>query len=108
MSTQPGVTSRPEAGISRCPGPTPRPTAVMRSPSIAMSAARGGVPLPSTRVPPRITRSCIGATLYEGGRRGEEWAFPGALAPAGWVEAPDVAAPLQFALVWLFVPARYH
>ena len=42
-------------GSGRCP---PRPTAVMRSPSTPTSARRAGAPVPSTTVPPVITRSC--------------------------------------------------
>ena len=38
------------------------PTAAIRSPSIATSAATGSPPVPSTTVPPRITRSCIAIT----------------------------------------------
>src|SRR5690242_21218324 len=35
------------------------PTDVMRSPSIATSASVAAAPVPSTTVPPRITRSCM-------------------------------------------------
>src|SRR5262245_12529451 len=37
----------------------PSPTAVMRSPVTATSARRPGAPLPSSTVPPRITRSAV-------------------------------------------------
>src|SRR5947209_4842299 len=50
-------------------GPTPLPllTSVMRSPSTATSARLGGAPLPSTTVPPAITRSCGIGYLPDGG-----------------------------------------
>src|SRR4051812_17915137 len=59
MSTQPGVTSIPSASIVRAPAGTSTfsSTATMRSPSIATSARRRAAPVPSTTVPPRITRS---------------------------------------------------
>src|SRR5437588_2684999 len=61
MSTNPGVTSRPSASISRRAGPSTRPTSVMRPPDTATSAVRAGPPVPSTTVPPLITRSCMPA-----------------------------------------------
>src|SRR4051812_13133836 len=50
-------------------GPTPLPllTSVMRSPSTATSADLGGAPVPSTTVPPRITRSWGIGYLPDGG-----------------------------------------
>src|SRR5215813_6505099 len=49
----PGVTIRPVASITREASPrSPRPTAAMRSPSTATSAATPGAPLPSITVPP--------------------------------------------------------
>src|SRR5690606_11186776 len=58
MSTNPGVTTRPSASISRRPRSGTSPTAVMRSPSTATSATRPGAPEPSTTKPLRMTRSC--------------------------------------------------
>src|SRR6478736_1884040 len=58
MSTQPGATTSPSASSSRRPVPSTSPTAVMRPSFTATSAARRGVPVPSTTVPLRITRSC--------------------------------------------------
>src|SRR5512136_2040865 len=55
MSMKPGATIRPLASITRAASPVRSgPTAAMRSPSSATSAARAGAPLPSTRVPFRI------------------------------------------------------
>src|SRR5215813_5601869 len=49
----PGVTIRPVASITRLASPeSPRPMAVIRSPSTATSAATPGAPLPSITVPP--------------------------------------------------------
>src|SRR5688572_22555515 len=63
MSMNPGVTISPLASITRSASPvSPGPTAAMRSPSTATSAARAGAPLPSTTVPFRI-RSDQGMTL---------------------------------------------
>src|SRR5262249_49957706 len=59
MSTHPGATSRPRASTSRRPALATAPTAAIRFPSIARSPCWRGEPLPSTRVPPRITRSCM-------------------------------------------------
>ena len=62
MSTKPGVTTRPEASISRTPRPiaSSGPTAVIVEPSIATDCPSiGAPPPPSTRRPLRITRSCI-------------------------------------------------
>ena len=58
MSTKPGVTTCPSASISRRPGPSTRPTSTILSPSTATSPVHPGAPVPSTTVPPRITRSC--------------------------------------------------
>src|SRR5262249_4651769 len=57
--TKPGVTSRPSASSSRRPRVSTRPTSTITPSSIATSPARAGAPVPSTTVPPRITRSCI-------------------------------------------------
>src|SRR5215510_14374479 len=49
----PGVTISPVASITRDASPlSPRPTAAIRSPSTATSAATPGAPLPSITVPP--------------------------------------------------------
>src|SRR5262245_9922767 len=63
MSTKPGATTQPEASSVRAPA-RPLPTAAMRSPSIATSARRAGAPVPSTTLPPRITRSAM-ASLHQ-------------------------------------------
>src|SRR4029450_10830643 len=53
MSMKPGVTISPLASMTRVASPLrPGPTAAMRSPSTATSAATPGAPLPSTTVPP--------------------------------------------------------
>ena len=74
-STNPGVTSLPSASMtSAAPDASTSPTATMRSPSIATSARTAGPPVPSTTVPPLITRSCpIGPPYARGGSiaRGE-------------------------------------
>src|SRR5438067_6877270 len=69
MSTTPGVTTAPSASMRRRPSPSSAslPTAVMRSPSTATSARLGGAPVPSTTVPPAITRSCGIGYLPDGG-----------------------------------------
>src|SRR4051812_2962360 len=72
MSMKPGATTQPPASSSSSPrsfGPISR----MTPSEIATSASRPGVPLPSTTVPPRITRSAIGTPL----------ACEVAIAPAG-------------------------
>src|SRR5438552_13150687 len=46
---------------------TSEPTAVMRPPSTATSVTRGGAPVPSTTVPPAITRSWGVGHLPDGG-----------------------------------------
>src|SRR5690349_24909696 len=58
MSTNPGVTRRPSASISRSAEPSTRPTSVTMPSSIATSAVRAGAPVPSTTVPPRMITSC--------------------------------------------------
>src|SRR5215475_11641828 len=57
MSTKPGVTSSPSASSTRRAGPDTRPSSAMRPSASATSAVRAGAPVPSTTVPPRITRS---------------------------------------------------
>src|SRR3954447_23947075 len=59
MSTNPGVTSRPVASISRAPRSLTSPTIVMRSPSMATSARTGSAPDPSTTMPLRMTMSWL-------------------------------------------------
>src|SRR5580698_10598536 len=68
MSTQPGVTTRPSASISRRAVPSTAPTSVTIVPSTATSPWRSGPPEPSAMVPPRMIRSCIGAPLPPPGR----------------------------------------
>src|SRR5438270_9642998 len=79
MSTKPGVTSAPSASISSRPRPSTRPTSVMMPSVIPTSAVRADAPVPSTTVPPRITRSFTPPTLglrlateHEGAVSGEE------------------------------------
>src|SRR5688572_10909943 len=61
MSTHPGVTTRPSASmVRRAAAPRRAPTEVMRPRSTATSAVRDGAPVPSTRVPPEMRRSCTG------------------------------------------------
>src|SRR2546428_383972 len=57
MLMNPGATARPRASTSSVPLPSTRPTALMRSPSIARSPSNGSPPPPSTIVPPRMTTS---------------------------------------------------
>ncbi len=54
MSTMPGATTMPVTSITSHPptGAMSEPIAVIRSPSMATSARRGGEPVPSTTVPP--------------------------------------------------------
>src|SRR3954471_23487806 len=66
MSTNPGVTSRPSASISRAPRPSTRPTSVTTPAATATSAVRAGSPVPSTTVPPRITSSCSAMSAPSG------------------------------------------
>src|SRR3954451_12367717 len=63
MSTKPGVTSAPSASMVRRAAPSTAPTSVTRPSVIATSAVRAGAPVPSTTVPPRITRSCTSCPL---------------------------------------------
>ena len=57
MSMKPGATTCPAASITRVLSPASLgPTATIRSPSTATSAARAGAPLPSTSEPFRISR----------------------------------------------------
>src|SRR3954462_2586700 len=53
--------------MRRRASPTSEPTAVMRPPSTATSVPRGGAPVPSTTVPPAITRSWGMGHLPDGG-----------------------------------------
>src|SRR3954454_1021546 len=72
MSTKPGVTSRPVASIVRSASPVTTPTSVIVPPSIATSAVRAGVPVPSTTVPPRMMmsyfamRMSLGCSVLQG------------------------------------------
>src|SRR4051812_24360555 len=64
MSTQPGATTSPSASSSRRPPDvTVPPTCVSLEPSTATSPVNRGAPVPSTIVPPRITRSCMWVLL---------------------------------------------
>src|SRR5919201_2274848 len=58
MSMKPGATTCPPASRVRLPSRL-SPTALMRSPVTATSARRPGAPLPSSTVPPRMTRSAV-------------------------------------------------
>src|SRR6266516_6860406 len=65
MSMKPGVTAQPEASNSRSPRRF-GPIAVIRPDEIAKSARRPALPVPSSTVPPRMTRSAaIGDELQE-------------------------------------------
>src|SRR5690349_5165764 len=55
----PGVTSNPSASSVSRAAPSTRPTSVTTPSVIATSAVRAGAPVPSTTVPPLITKSCI-------------------------------------------------
>ena len=55
---EPGATTCPAASSSRRPL-SPSPISLIVSPLIATSARRPGAPVPSTTVPPRITKSFI-------------------------------------------------
>ena len=57
MLMKPGATARPVASTSMRPRPSTVPTATMESPTMATSPVRGVSPLPSSRVPPRMTTS---------------------------------------------------
>src|SRR5512144_697890 len=61
MSTNPGATTRSVASMvvaaSAPASASPDSTATTRPPSMATSAATPGAPVPSTTVPPRMTRS---------------------------------------------------
>src|SRR5262249_46783180 len=58
-STKPGVTSAPSASTVVRALPSTLPTSVTTPSLIATSAVRPGAPVPSTTLPPLITRSCI-------------------------------------------------
>src|SRR4026207_180066 len=63
---KPGATMSPVASMTCAASPDrPGPTAAMRSPSSATSAARAGPPLPSTTVPFRV-RSARAMPLLSG------------------------------------------
>ncbi len=71
-SMNPGATTSPRASTTRAAGSAPSaPTAVMRPPLTATSAARRGPPVPSMTVPPRSRRSTggIGVPIKRGGHR---------------------------------------
>jgi hypothetical protein len=59
MSTNPGVTIRPFASISRTAGVSMRPTSAINPAFTPMSAVRAGAPVPSTRVALRMTMSSM-------------------------------------------------
>ena len=52
-----------DASSSSTPGPRSRPTALITDPSNPTSVTRCGARMPTTTVPPRITRSCIASFL---------------------------------------------
>ena len=56
----PGVTSMPAASIVSRAASGASPTATMTPSLIATSARRAAAPVPSTTLPPRITKSYIG------------------------------------------------
>src|SRR5688500_11619958 len=58
MSTNPGITVAPSASMCCVAGAVTEPIAEVRPSSIAMSAVNGRLPVPSTMVPPVMTRSC--------------------------------------------------
>ena len=65
-SMNPGVTARPVASIvaaASAPPLTRLPMAVIRSPTMPMSARRLGPPRPSITSPPRMSRSNMCPTL---------------------------------------------
>src|SRR5262245_51455793 len=57
MSMKPGATTRSVASIVRSARADTSPTATMRPSFTATSARSPGAPVPSTTVPPRMTRS---------------------------------------------------
>jgi len=60
-STKPGVTRQPSASTVRCADRTRSgPTSTTRPSATATSAPNDGAPVPSTTVPPLISRSSIG------------------------------------------------
>src|SRR5262245_51695878 len=66
---KPGATTWPVASITREAAPSRRgPMAATRSPSTATSAGCRGEPLPSMRVPPRISRDQTTLLLHDGDR----------------------------------------
>jgi hypothetical protein len=56
---KPGVTMAPSASITRRAASVTRPMRAMRPSWMATSARKPGMPLPSTTVPPRTTRSNV-------------------------------------------------
>src|SRR5829696_7409935 len=61
MSTKPGVTTWPVASMVSAASPStppPRRTSTMTPSFTATSPSKRSAPVPSTIVPPRITRSC--------------------------------------------------
>src|SRR6478752_5835948 len=72
MSTNPGVTSRPSASTVRSAEPSTRPTSVITPSRTPTSAVRAGAPVPSTTVPPRITRSWSDISAPSGAHRGQD------------------------------------
>src|SRR5262245_43290819 len=60
---KPGASARPRASTSGPLASRSGPTATMRSPAIATSAPRGGAPVPSNSVAPRMTVSARDTSL---------------------------------------------
>src|SRR5580692_6257808 len=56
---KPGVTNAPPASITSFAGPSTLPTSAITPSLIATSPVTGAPPLPSTIMPPRMTRSNI-------------------------------------------------
>ena len=67
--------------------PARSPTPVMRPASTVTSASRAGAPVPSTTVPPRMTRSCMSTLLVT------EPGFHRGTSPCSSGHGPRVAAP---------------
>ena len=60
MSMKPGATTCPAASVTRAPSAArSRPTAAIRPSRTSTSARRSGAPVPSTTVPPRMSRSAL-------------------------------------------------
>src|SRR5581483_8251369 len=66
MSMNPGATTRSVASTVRCAGSSTSPTATTRPSLTPTSAGRPARPVPSTTVPPVISRSSMGPSLRLG------------------------------------------